>query len=275
MKICALPRFNRNSVPLYSTSTFMFQGNFHKPFIVIGMHRSGTSLVTKLLHEAGVNMGEEREHNEESLPFLNVNEQVMKANGKTWLEPGSRFHPTCPESAMSMYVNHFKLNLDKYSLFGRPRGSLIKILHDVPWGFKDPRTSFTLQMWLDLFPKAKVIHVVRNPRPVVASLMNRNKIEGEVYDARLDNAQFCLDLWRQYVSTCMEQLAHIPDSNKLTIKYEELTQEPAGSVKLGRFIGRDVNDSSKNIIRQQSTQSDLDINLSNVTHLLSKFGYED
>ncbi len=30
------------------------------------------------------------------------------------------------------------------------------------WGWKDPRNTFTLPMWLSIFPKARVLHVLRN-----------------------------------------------------------------------------------------------------------------
>lgn len=33
---------------------------------------------------------------------------------------------------------------------------------DIPWGWKDPRNTFTLPFWLKLFPQAKVIHISRH-----------------------------------------------------------------------------------------------------------------
>lgn len=39
------------------------------PVIIIGMHRSGTSMLTRVLQRAGLFMGEHREENDESLFF--------------------------------------------------------------------------------------------------------------------------------------------------------------------------------------------------------------
>ena len=41
------------------------------PIIIIGMHRSGTTLLSKLLEKCGVFMGTKKEENNESIFFLN------------------------------------------------------------------------------------------------------------------------------------------------------------------------------------------------------------
>jgi hypothetical protein len=43
------------------------------------------------------------------------------------------------------------------------------------WGWKDPRNSITLPVWLKLFPDARVIHIVRNGVDVAESLYRRQQ----------------------------------------------------------------------------------------------------
>ena len=43
-----------------------------------------------------------------------------------------------------------------------------------PWGWKDPRNSFTLKIWRQIYPNAKVIHIHRNPVDVANSLKKRS-----------------------------------------------------------------------------------------------------
>src|SRR5262249_51761949 len=42
-----------------------------------------------------------------------------------------------------------------------------------PWGWKDPRNTYTLPIWLDVFPHAKVVHVYRHGVDVAHSLRVR------------------------------------------------------------------------------------------------------
>jgi hypothetical protein len=42
-----------------------------------------------------------------------------------------------------------------------------------PWGWKDPRSTFTLPLWLCLFPNAKIINIKRHGVDVAQSLRVR------------------------------------------------------------------------------------------------------
>lgn len=51
------------------------------------MHRSGTSLLVKILQELGVFMGMDLEHNSESKFFIEVNEWMLNQAGASWDNP--------------------------------------------------------------------------------------------------------------------------------------------------------------------------------------------
>ena len=57
------------------------------PVIIIGMHRSGTTLLSKLLENAGIFMGNKKEINNEALFFLKFNEYIFKQASASWDSP--------------------------------------------------------------------------------------------------------------------------------------------------------------------------------------------
>ena len=130
-----------------------------QPFIIIGMHRSGTSLVTKVLEKAGIFMGVIKDHNFEAMHFLSLNQQTLWSARARWLDPKvpeKQYYHTIP--VRELYREHFRLN----TRFQKLRN----FIQNPAWGWKDPRNTFTLPMWLELFPKAKVIHVYRDGQEV-------------------------------------------------------------------------------------------------------------
>jgi len=156
------------------------------------MHRSGTSLVAKVLEKAGIFMGVIKDHNYEAMHFLSLNQQTLWATNASWLEPKvpePLFWKTIP--AKALFNEHFKIS-------GKIQ-QLKYALKSPAWGWKDPRNTFTLPMWLSLFPNAKVIHVTRSCEEVANSLARRNHVKGEVNDPRLNNMDFNRELWKKYV----------------------------------------------------------------------------
>ncbi len=184
------------------------------PFIVIGMHRSGTSFLTKVLEEAGIHMGLNKDHNNEAFKYLNFNNQALTAAGASWLEPKvpeKKHWKLLPK--MQLYVEHFRF-------FGT-RYIWVKLFKQKPWGWKDPRNTFTLNMWQSVFPKARVVHIYRNGIDVAESLYQRNQVEGEVHDERLDDKTFGFNLWEQYIAQAFSYDEQLKD-RIIHVKYEDL-----------------------------------------------------
>ena len=131
--------------------------------IVLGMHRSGTSLVTGSLEDAGLNLGEvnnaalfNRKGNKENETIRDLNDSLLARNGAAWNAPPNRqlqWGRADEEWARSL--------IEPYQYAARP------------WGFKDPRTIWTVEGWLRLLPNAYLIGVFRHPSLVVRSLTAR------------------------------------------------------------------------------------------------------
>lgn len=154
------------------------------PLIVIGMHRSGTSVVAQMLDRLGVYMGPQLglpgverhasappEVLAEAPPFLALNERLLARAGATWdvVDPFLKRRGDPRFEAVSVA-------LLGWASFGSLRSQYLSPLppgFEGPWGWKDPRSSVTLPHWLRLFPRARILHVCRDPAGVVRSLHRR------------------------------------------------------------------------------------------------------
>lgn len=156
------------------------------PLIVIGMHRSGTSLVSAMLAALGVYMGpESRTYGElghltagqfrsgyaEAQSFYLANELLLSRAGASW----DRVEPFLQARDRPHFARTSVLLLQDASLGYLRSGYLDPLPREYrgPWGWKDPRTSLTLPYWLRLFPDARVLHVRRDPEAVASSVWRR------------------------------------------------------------------------------------------------------
>ncbi|MBU1715633.1 MAG: sulfotransferase [Proteobacteria bacterium] len=208
------------------------------PVIIIGMHRSGTSLLTRLLEKIGVFWGCVKDDSNESICFQLLNEQMLKLENCKWDDAqrlGSLFtdQSRCRRAARKVEAvvddNFFRLYWGQPS-FGQEKGSAYPAL---AWGFKDPRNTFTLPFWLERFPKAKVIHVIRNAVDVSVSLWRRetSRPEGRShhhYSARCQDLAGCLSLWGCYVKRGLSYAGSGVDLHQLI--YEDLLARPEESL---------------------------------------------
>ena len=155
---------------------------------VLGMHRSGTSALTGSLQKQGLYLGRvstQNVHNpkgnREATEIRVLNEDVLRSSGGAWDSPPREvsWEPEHEERARSLLAEHAD--------------------HEV-WGFKDPRTLFTLAGWLELVPDLERVGVFRHPGPVARSLGRRSGMDAD--DA--------FALWRAYNEALLEQLRREP-----------------------------------------------------------------
>ena len=201
------------------------------------MHRSGTSLLSQLFNQAGIFQGVFRDHNSEAFHFLSINQQTLAKTGNDWLNPlEPKENDWYAISAKELYAIHFQVG---------PNPQKLKWLHNHKWGWKDPRNTFTLPMYLKLFPKAKVIHFVRNGMDVALSMQQRNSVDGEVLNERLNDLTFNFKLWETYVKKGNSYTEKV--KNLLEVKYEDLLEKNTkvlneiadwGNIDLKPYLGR-------------------------------------
>lgn len=150
------------------------------PVIIIGMSRSGTSMLTRMLDDLGLFVGSRLTDNHEAIFFRDLNDWLLTQCSGGLENPGMIKYLLGDDEARALYGDFIKfsmktpravsfLGLGKYVRYGTPARL------DVPWGWKDPRNTFTLSFWLDIFPEAKVIHIYRHPLDIINSLRTRRK----------------------------------------------------------------------------------------------------
>jgi hypothetical protein len=151
-----------------------------EPVIVIGMHRSGTTMITHLLERLGLFMGWLLQENSEALFFVRRNEKLMQVCGGSWEGPVG-VERLMENGGMRRFLAEQLLrdmsSVDFLSYLGPRRYLACRKVQNInfPWGWKDPRNSFLLPVWLDIFPRARVIHIFRNGIDVACSLQQRDK----------------------------------------------------------------------------------------------------
>lgn len=155
------------------------------PICIAGMHRSGTSMVARLLNLCGLYLGPEAELSAGALDneagfwedphFVRLNEDALSRLGGGWdLPPGVR-------EGWELRDDLVRLQDDAAALIGRFSPYEI-------WGWKDPRNSIMLPFWKRLIPDLKILVCLRNPLEVEQSMHKRSH----------SSQAFGLNLWLTY-----------------------------------------------------------------------------
>ena len=150
-----------------------------QPIIITGMHRSGTSFLAKILIKNNVYMGSKLDPNHESVFFQRLNKWILSCIGSSWDNPQSLRGLSRKDTniIIDRLNNVLKNRLSKSLYFGK--ANLIKNHSfdnvDFLWGWKDPSNTFTIPIWKKIFPKAKVINIIRHPLDVSISLLKREE----------------------------------------------------------------------------------------------------
>jgi hypothetical protein len=232
----------------------IMKGNKQEPIIILGMHRSGTTMICKHLEQLGVFMGNKKDGNNEALFFLDFNNWVLRQVDARWDMPQNYFfldkHPVLKNEILDA-ANYSMSSIRSVQYIGLKnyfKYRSIKRLN-FPWGWKDPRNSFTIDLWKEIFPGAKLIHIYRHPLDVARSLQKREIRSMEQYQSNLKvnikkklavkklgynhsilvtNILNGIKLWEQYVHRCDQMVTKY---GGLTIKYENYLDNPQLKLK--------------------------------------------
>ncbi|MEE9161427.1 MAG: tetratricopeptide repeat protein [Candidatus Neomarinimicrobiota bacterium] len=182
---------------------------------ITGMHRSGTSMVTRLLNICGLYLGPQ----DRMLPALAdnpagfwedraavaINEAILSALGAGWdylppdLKPGWELDPALDQ--------HREKARDLVATFA---GKEL-------WGWKDPRFCLTLPFWKPLLPDHRVVVCLRHPLAVADSLIRRNG----------HSAALGLHLWLEHYRLLLK---HTDPGRRVVTHYDSYFPAPQGEL---------------------------------------------
>ncbi len=243
------------------------------PVIVIGMHRSGTTLLSNVLQQCGLFMGNRQDSHGEAFFFLRLNEWFLSQAHCSWdhVTPFSSLDTFTRRQLARVARRHLKgirrigfLGIGKFLRY--PDAAALSI----PWGWKDPRNTITIDIWKEIFPNARIIHVSRHPVDVAQSLRIREqktrrrlfgpqkRLHNAIYfKAKLKWKEFCLSsggwysympatpslysrsvrelthgfrVWKEYVSHALT-LEKKYSGQVLHIRFEEFLEYPQEGIR--------------------------------------------
>lgn len=225
------------------------------PVIIIGMHRSGTSILARILEELGLFVGyKKNERNNEALFFYKLNEWMLDQGNATWDNPHNfDFINNFFKKEIVRVLNFHLKGFRRIEYLGFKNFLKYKDIRnlDFPWGWKDPRNTFTIDIWKELFPNAKILHVYRNPVDVAESLRKREfeiqkrykrdigktvkeiLLIGKVGYQNSISAQNLyegIQLWQEYVEKALSLDVDFKE-NILHLRYETLLENPEEILK--------------------------------------------
>lgn len=218
------------------------------PVVVVGMHRSGTSMLSRLLENLGVFMGRDLTGNAESLFFQSLNRYIIEEAGGDWVNVKPVFEHLQSQDFVQRHADRLiNILIEKRGLrrfHGEFRFFTWSLGFSTPWGWKDPRNTVTLPIWLAVFSRLRVIHIVRSGIDVAISLHRRENCRSrDDRDFRLECLDFdaCFNLWDLYSTVWQRHRGLVPDERRLEIQYESVLQDPETTVRdIACFMGLDV-----------------------------------
>ena len=202
-------------------------------FIIVGMHRSGTSLTAQLCQCMGAYLGEEHDliaaasenpdGHFENLQIVQINNEILRLCNRDWY---SLEKPELDDSAPQIKnaAENIKTVIQKLL----EKNDTVSV--------KDPRISVVLPLWdrvlKELNVEAHYIWVYRNPLEVAESLRKRNGY----------SKKHSMLLWMHY-NLCI--LSCLQGKEYLLIHYRDILERPQTLEKLSGFLACDVDAGAK------------------------------
>ncbi|WP_298636795.1 sulfotransferase [uncultured Umboniibacter sp.] len=199
----------------------------HDEIIVLGMHRSGSSLTTEILTQLGCcfgsldkSIGANSENPRgfwERRDVRDCNDAILNSHESEW-------------NAVSRYFCKPPATETKAELERSCASALREIRSEgsLPIVIKEPRMCLTLPYWLGACNSPKIIFIHRDPMEIAVSLKKRNGMELE----------YSLDLWERYVGMALAQSVDLPIH---FVDYKQLLESPVDEIRRMDIF---INDSS-------------------------------
>ena len=192
------------------------------PFFIIGAPRSGTSLLSRMLNH----------HDDIAVPFetdiiknfhgiLSAYEPLSNTCNQRRLVEDILDLPTMQDVTPAINIDNVMAEIHGTHFQDVFEGILNSWTHlqgKHLWGEKSVTNVLFSDTLLDLFPRAKYIHIIRDGRDVSMSLQRAPFGPKTTFTAALR--------WRQLVELSFSIRDRVPDDQYLALRYEDLLDQP-------------------------------------------------
>lgn len=198
-------------------------------YVVLGMHKSGTTLVSQMLHHSGINMGD-------------FDDEVSYDGGNKY-ERQSSFELDkailgTPDDEV-LYLKRpqaLELTADHRKQMQNIVAGCRNRYQD--WGFKDPRATLIYDLWASELPSHKIIAVFRPPDQI----WPRFKWQGKrKYHTNFHRAYAYLSRWQEH-NLAMVAALRRTEMEYVVLDYRELMAGDAEFLRLNNFVGGRLQD---------------------------------
>lgn len=214
--------------------------------VVLGMHRSGTSALTRALKVVGVDLGD------------NLMQPIAKINEKGFFEDLdiNKFNDYLLNKMDSIWCSPQIPQTNQLEILNNPTdiNTAIDLLNSkinnvAIFGFKDPRVTVLLPFWQNIFKicnlNVNYLIAIRNPLSVAKSLEKRDRF----------SVQKGLFLWAQYMLASLE---YTNQQNRVLVSYEQLMLNPNLQLqKISEAFNLPINDQELKIFTNEFLDSSL------------------
>lgn len=230
--------FGNCSIRCHQSDRIFLRWRAQMIYIVVGMHKSGTTLLSQILHRSGISMVDD------------VDSATSYDSGNQWERESTKF------------INHQLLGSSGlFSLHARPTTSrkndlvVRSLMMDLitrysavnqDWGFKDPRSSLTYDEWSSVLPEHKIIAVYRRPEEVWNHYWNSTKGR-----RRITVFRDFLACWCEY-NLAILRLLEKTTTPSIVISYSHLMEGDAEFRRLQSFAARPLSDERKPAMKRSS-----------------------
>lgn len=244
-------------------------------------------MLTRMLDDLGLFTGKKVTRNHEAVFFREINDWLLTQSSAGLEDPKSIKYLLQDKEARDLFGEFVEfsmttphvisfLGFSKYLKYRTPQNL------DIPWGWKDPRNTFTLPFWLDLFPDAKVIHIYRHPLDIANSLITRRKrgldrlknrhsnfkpfywyylmhkfiLGNRVFvDIRGGTLEEGFAIWEEYLKEARSEVDKLSEQ-AIEIKYEDVLERPSEILKsVSEFCGLDASENDIEKIASEANKS--------------------
>jgi hypothetical protein len=192
------------------------------------MHKSGTTLVSQILHHSGINMGEidervgyDKGNQYERESTWRLNDDILGSRGLLSIDIAA------PQT--------LRMTEDQ-------RQRMRNIIADcnqtyLDWGFKDPRTTLTYPLWAEELPAHKIIAIYR---PVDQLWQRyRPKLHRRYRDFKM--ARKLVERWTEHNHSLIQILSSTPHEYAV-FEFGDLMRVPEEFARFQAFSGRELVD---------------------------------